>query len=189
MIALFIVLAVLFLICIIPLGVSADYNKDGFKLFLKVAFFNISPEHSKEKPQKDKKKVNLGFGLAEWLETAKLALRTLGRVGKKLYFDRFKLLLICSDHDPYATAMRYNTVSAVLHTIVPLFEQKFTVKNKDISIFTDYDSDKSTVEFGFTASVRVGWLLIIAPMAAFAFAKVYFRSQKSKKSERMASHG
>ena len=197
LIALFIVLAVLFLICIIPLGVSADYDKDGLKLFLKVAFFSISADFSKKKPKeeklgkdkKKKKKFNLGFGLAEWLETVKLALRTLGSFGKRLYFERLRLLYVCSTDDPYTTATRYNTVSAALHTLVPLFEKKFTVKNKDIIINTDFDSDKSVIEFGFTASVRVGWLLIIAFTAAFAFAKIYFRSRKKAKNERMASHG
>ena len=195
MIALIIVLAVLFLICIIPLGVSADYDKNGLKLFLKVAFFSISPDFSKKKPKEEKpkkekkKKFNLGFGLAEWLETVKLALHALGSFGKRLYFERLRLLYICSTDDPYTTATRYNTVSTVLHTLVPLFEKKFTVKNKDINIYTDFDSDKSVIEFGITVAVRVGWLLIIAFTAAIAFAKIYLRSRKKAKNERMASHG
>lgn len=190
MTVLFIVLAVIILIMLIPVGVIADYDSEGFKLLLKVSFFEIKPDFSKKKPKKEKKKeFKLDFGLNEWVETAKIALQALGRLGKRICINRIKLLFVCSADDPFDAAMHYNTASAVLHTLLPLIENKFTVKKKQINLSTDYDSEKSIFEFGITMSIRIGHFILIALMAAFAFLKVFIRNKHNRKNERKALHG
>lgn len=190
MIAILIVLAVIIFIMLVPVGVIADYNSEGFKLLLKVSAFEIKPNFSKKKPKKEKKKKhNLDFGLDEWSEVAKIALRTLGRLGKKICINRIKILFVSSSDDPCDAAMHYNTASAVLHTLLPLIESKFTVKNKQINLSTDYDAEKSVIEFELTMSIRIGHFLLITPMAAFAFLKVFIGNKRNKKNERKALHG
>lgn len=190
MTVLFIVLAVIILIMLIPVGVIADYDSEGFKLLLKISFFEIKPDFSKKKPKKEKKKeFKLDFGLNEWVETAKIALQALGRLGKRICINRIKLLFVSSADDPFDAAMHYNTASAALHTLLPLIESRLNVKKKEIRLSTDYDSEKSIIEFGLTVSIRIGQVLLIALVAVFAFLKVFIRNKHNRKNERKALHG
>lgn len=190
--AFLIVLAVIILIMLIPVGVVADYGNEGLKLSFKAGFIRISPDFSKKKPKNDskpKKKSKLDFSLDEWVQTVKLALKTVGRLGRKIVFERIRILFVSSAPDPYDTAMRYNAVSAALHTLVPLFEQKFTVRSRNIELFTDFDSEKSILEFGFTMTLRIGQILLLAFSAGASFLKIYLNRKRNLKYERMASHG
>lgn len=189
LITILIILAILALIMLIPLGIVADYNANGFKFLLKIALFEVKPDVSKKKPKKNKKKFKLDFGIDEWTETVRIALETLGRLGKSICFNRFKIVFVSSAPDPYDAAVRYNYAAAFLHTIIPIFEQKFTVKNRNICLSTDFDSEKSIFELGITMTVRIGQLLMIAPISAIAFVKVYLRSKRGKNTERKVSHG
>lgn len=184
-----IILAITALILLIPLGIVADYNANGFKLLLKIAIFEVKPKFSKKKPKKNNKEFKLDFGIDEWTETARITLQTLGRLGKSVCFNRFRIVFVSSAADPYDAAMRYNYASAILHTIIPLFEQKFTVKNRSICLSTDFESEKSIFELGITMTVRVGHILMIAPVSTIAFIKVYLRSKRGKNTERKVSHG
>ena len=167
---------------LIPVGVAADYDSNGFKLKLKIAFIRITPDFSKKKKDKpENKKRKLDFTLEEWLETIRLILQTVGRLGKKLVCDRLKFVFVSSADDPYDAAMRYNTVSAALHTLVPLIKQKLTVKNTDIRLSTDYDSEKSIIEAGITLTLRIVWFVLIAPAAAVSFVKILSESKKRRK--------
>lgn len=184
MTAFIIIILIFLLIMLIPVGIAADYDSNGFKLRLKIAFIKISPDFSKKKKEKKKrtkKKHKLDFTLDEWLETIRLVLQTVGRLGKKLVCERLKFVFVSSADDPYDAAMRYNTVSAALHTLVPLIKQKLTVKNTDIRLSTDYDSGKSIIEAGITLTLRIGWFVLIAPAAAVSFVKILSESKKRRK--------
>lgn len=195
-----IIIVAVILVLLIPVGVAADYDAEGFRLSarISVADFLIFPRKKKPKDDletKNKKKKSkirkfkLNFSVEEWFEVAKIAVKALGRFRKSICFDRIKLIYVSANPDPSIAAVRYNAVNAALNSVTPLFEKAFKVRNREVNISTDYDAETSSGEFGATLSVRVGQILYIILLAAFAFGVVFFKSRINKRRERKASRG
>ena len=196
-----IIIVAVILVLLIPVGVAADYDAEGFRLSarISVADFLIFPRkkkkpkddlEAKNKKKKSKiRKFKLNFSIEEWFEVAKIAVKALGRFRKSICFDRIKLIYVSANPDPSIAAVRYNAVNAALNSVTPLFEKAFKVRNREVNISTDYDAETSSGEFGATLSVRVGQILYIILLAAFAFGVVFFKSRINKRRERKASRG
>lgn len=186
MTALIIIAALLIVLCMISVGVSVSFYEGKLVLSVKLCAKQIRilpKEHDKsgkpkkaEKPEKDKKPRRLPFNFDDYVSIAQIALRMLNRLRRKLYFDRIRIKFAAASDDPYATVMQYSLVCAALESLAPAFENVIRVKERDISVSTDFDAQKPVLGFDFSLSIRIGGLLGVVLLAAFAAAKVYISS-------------
>lgn len=196
-----IIIVAIVLFLLIPVGVAADYDEEGFRLSARVLVksFSILPRknakpkddlEAKNKKKKPKfKKFRLNFSIEEWFEVAKIAVKALGRFRKSICFDRIKLIYVSANPDPSVAAVRYNAVTAALNSVSPMFDKAFKVKDREIDVSTDYDAEISSGEFGATLSVRIGQILYIILLAVFAFGVVFIRSRINNRRERKSQRG
>lgn len=186
MTALIIIAALLIVLCMISVGVSVSFYEGKLSLSVKLCAkqIHILPkEHDKsgkskkaEKPAKKKKPKRLPFSFNDYVSIARIALRMLNRLRRRLRFDRIRASFIAASDDPYTTVMQYSTVCAALESLAPAFENVIRVKERDIRVSTDFDAQKPVLGFDFSLSIRIGGLLGVVLLAAGAAAKVYISS-------------
>ena len=200
MVILIIILA-LSLIMLIPVGADMALENGNFSLKLTIASigFTLYPSKSKKqkekkqkepKKQKKEKKKKLQFSLKDYLEIAKIALKSINRFFHNLKVSRMKLHYISSDADPFTAADRYNKVCAAVSALSPLGQRILSITNRDIYLAMDLEKEKSVTELGIALSVRIGQLLLLAVIAGCSFLKVYIkRKAANRRKERTEADG
>ena len=193
-------------LCLIPVGFDAGFEHDALHVSAKVMGMQLQlfprakgeekkpveekpkaekpPEEKKEeKPTTKKKGLPLGLSIQELLEIVKAVLRGLGRFGHKMKVDRFRLIFVASEPDPYYTAMTYGTVNEVLSMLAPLCKKAFTCKDCEVRTGVDFLGNRMQLEFGLGMSIRIGQILGVVFGIAFAALKVVLKSKKRQKRE------
>lgn len=192
--------------CLIPVGFDAGFEHDALHVSAKVMGLQLQlfprskgeekkpreekpkaekpPEEKKEeKPKVQKKGLPLGLNVQELLEIVKAVLRGLGRFGHKMKVDRFRLIFVASEPDPYYTAMTYGTVNEVLSMLAPLCKKAFTCKDCEVRTGVDFLGNRMQLEFGLGMSIRIGQILGVVFGIGFAALKVVLNSKKRQKRE------
>ena len=196
--------------CLIPVGFDAGYEHGALHVSAKAMGIQLQlfprprreakkPEEEKpkeEKPPEEKKAeqpaqkrsgLPLGLNVQELLEIAKAALRGMGRFGHKMKVDRFRLIFVASEPDPYYTAMTYGTVNEILSMLAPLCKKAFTCRSCEVHTGVDFLGNRMRFEFGLGMSIRIGQILGVVFGIAFAALKVVLRSKKRQKLESKAN--
>lgn len=190
--------AIVTAVCLIRVGVDMSYCDGALRLSARVLAkkIEILPAAEKKpkapKPEKaaEKKRKKLNFSLDELLQIARIALKALDRLRRRLAFDRLRIVFRAGSPDPYTTVVQYSTVCAAVNSMSPMFENVFRVREREISISTDFDSEKMYFEFDFSLGSRVGQLAGLALLAAFSMLRVYLKHKLSAaRQERMAQNG
>lgn len=186
MTVLIIIAAVITLICLVRVGVSASFEDGRLCISARIWKKNIiilpREKAKKEKPPKDEKPSSKpplklpDFSFDDYISIARTALKALDRLRRRLVFDKLSFVFVSGSDDPYTTVTRYSAVCAAVNSLSPWFESVFKVKERDIRICTDFDSEKTVLGFDFSLSIRIGGLLGLALLAAFSMLKVYVRS-------------
>lgn len=196
-------------LCLIPVGFDAGFEHDALHVSAKAMGIQLQlfprpkgevkkpkeekpkeekpPEEEKEEQPAEKKKgLPLGLSVQELLEIAKAVLRGLGRFGHKMKVDRFRLIFIASEPDPYYTALTYGTVNEILSMLAPLCKKAFTCRDCEVLTGVDFLGNRMQLEFGLGMSIRVGQILGVVFDIAFAALKVVLKSKKRQKQESKA---
>jgi hypothetical protein len=191
MIALYIVggiLLLLVLILLIPVGGEAEYDEDGFRLWLRLGPLRLvllPKEHKPEDEEKKKKKAaekaekkaakkkekeklkeekpkeKKGGGLKEILELIPVGTRALGRLIRALRFKRIELAFrFGGAEDPSKAAMGFGGAWAGAGVLVPLLKKKLKVKHVDVRSSVDFTAEKTLVYAH--GDLRVRPLLVVA---------------------------
>ena len=176
------VLAVLLLILILPVGVDVSYQEQTTFLKVKIGPLRIQilPKKAGEaKKQKSKpasearqdtaQKRKQKPGPADFLEIARLILKTASRFRKCLSIDRFVLHLVCASEDPYGTVMLFGYLNAGLSALSPLLHRALKIRSEDIRIAADLELGRPLVEARLTASLQIWEILYIGFCAGFGF--------------------
>ena len=197
-------------LCLIPVGFDAGFEHDALHVSAKVMGIQLQlfprpkgeakkpkeekpkeekpPEEKKpEQPAQKKRGLPLGLNVQELLEIARAALRGMGRFGHKMKVDRFRLIFVASEPDPYYTAMTYGTVNEILSMLAPLCKKAFTCRNCEVRTGVDFLGNRMQLEFGLGMSIRIGQILGVVFGIAFAALKVVLRSRKRQKQEGKAA--
>mgnify|MGYP004443616343 CR=1 FL=1 len=194
-----IIIAVFILLLSIPVGVRTEYGDERFSLCARVFVKDIPVFPAKPKTKAEKKTgksgepnkliSKLGFGLEEWLEVLKIALRVLGKLKRKLRVDKLYVRFTAGDPDPCTTASKYNAVNALINSLLPFLQRVFIVRKKDISIAADYSLEKSSIDMEAVLTLRVGRILICLISAGYAVLKLIIRNRMAQRRERKDSSG
>ena len=148
MIATAIVLAVLLLICFLRLGAIAIYGEDGFILnaFVGPVTIKILPSSDKTKkktPKVKEEKVEEGVVKAGKLETLRNQLpslkKALHRLKRKLLIKELTIYYMAAGTDPAAAALSFGAASASYGMILPLLENNFNIKKRDLRATVNFE--------------------------------------------------
>lgn len=187
-----IALAALLALAIMPLGLHARYDENGpFAAFVigpvRLTIYPLKPKQKKKKtPDKPKsddqqKKKSQGGNISDFLPLLRLVLDFLSGFRKRLRINHLRFRLILAGGDPCDLALNYGKGWAALGNLMPLLEQVFVIKKRDLEIECDFASEQTTIIAGADITIRLWHLLALAISHGPGIIKEYFSIMKIRK--------
>jgi len=171
LIALGVTLAVLLALALLRFGVEAEYSADGIwaVAYAGVFRFRVYPKKTGKKRRTEKlsrvkrkvKKDDKGPGakkpgpvgdLRGILQTTK---KMLHRLRRKLLIKKLTVYYTAAGADPVRTAMAFGGANAAIGTILPMIENCFKVKNRQINVKADFELEEPGVYINAALSIAV----------------------------------
>ena len=196
------------LLMLIPVGARAIYSEDGLFLWFKIACFSIRlvPMRKKgrpakgskpKKPQKGRQQKPKGDSavrseqtqeakkpgeLKKLLPLIRPGLTAMSRLRRKLTIRQMRVYYrIGGAEDPAGAAMKYGIVAAGGGALFPLVNSAFRVKDWDVDLNVDFESDQTRVAFAAEGGWCLGQLVITALALGVSALKIY--ASQTKQSE------
>jgi len=162
MAAILIIIAIILIIALLRFGIVFEYSDTGIKAWVRIGFLSLiiypEKEHRLHKIRKVRKKVRHKIkpgGLNELLETIPPVKEMLSRFRRKLLIKRLEVYYTVAFDDPYKTAMTYGSANAATSVIMPMLEEKFKIKKKDIQISADFESVEQKIYLNLAISIAI----------------------------------
>ena len=195
-----IILGVLILLCLIPLGVRAVYNSEGFKLWLLIGpvriFLSPKPKKPKEKKETSKKEKTTGTkkkpvekeqkeggSLKDFLPLLDVAKRLVASFFRKLRIRKLELKLILAGDDPCDLAVNYGKTWAATGSLIPMLEELFVIRKRDVDVGCDFTAEETKIYAAADITILTGRLLGLAGLYGFQALREYLKILKKRKGE------
>ena len=191
-----IALAVIILLGFIPIGIRGIYDAKGGLVDLMIGPIPIRLYPSKETDEKEekpeqpsgkkkkaspKKEEKKGGSLTEFLSLLKLLKDLLNDLRRKLRVKRLELKLVMAGEDPCDVAMNYGYAWAAAGNIMPLLDELFVIKKKDVDIACDFEAVSTTIYFRADATIFLGRVLGLAIRYGFRAIKLFTNTNDKRK--------
>ena len=193
-----IVLTILFLLAILPLGVSAKYDSGGVKVGLIAGPVRLTlvpgmkkdkKEKPKEKKKEPKKEGNVqkkaekkpGGKLTDFLPLVQTALEFLGDFRRKLRVNVLEMKIILAGGDPADLAINYGKAWAALGNLWPRLERLFVIKKRDVEVECDFVADQTYIYARLDLTITLGRLLFLAVRYGIRALRQYLDIMNSRK--------
>lgn len=196
-----IALGVLIGLVVLPLGVSAVYNTNGFFVYIligpgRIKLFPMTRKGKKsvkgkktpeKKPtsavskQNSKKQENMGGSISDFFPVVESIVSFLKQFRKKLRVKNLELRIILAGDDPADLACNYGRAWSLLGSIVPMLERCFIIKKRDLEVECDFTADTSIIFGRLDLTITVGRLLLLVFTHGIAILKQFFKIVKSRK--------
>lgn len=192
--------AVLALLAVLPLGITATYAEDGPVARLIAGPIRIRLYPSKNKKEKKKEKEEKvakpktaksktekkatkekGGSFSDFLPLVKLLFELLGDFGRKLRVNRLELRLIMAGDDPCDLAMNYGKAWAALGNLMPQLERLFVIKKRDVEVECDFTLDKTLIFARLDLTITLGRLLSLGVYHGVRILRQYLTIMKTRK--------
>ena len=172
-----IALAILVVLAILPIGVSAVYDMGGavIRLIVGPVRFKVYPAKKKapkeEKPAPEPEKPQTqgqtagkksGGSITDFFPLVQVALDFVKSFFRKLRVDRLELLVTLAGGDPCDLAVNYGRAWSALGGLVPLLEENLVIKKRDMQVACDFTADATTVYARADLTITVGRLVALA---------------------------
>lgn len=186
-----------FIIAFIRIRVMVTYSEKGLQTVLKIWFYklHIPPEEEKklakegeresEKGLDEEAKKLPGGKLSDLNDLIRLGLRMLGRALRTIQIDELDASVNIAGEDPFSTAMMYGSAAAGCGIILPILENNFKIKKKQIRVNADFESHETTVIFCARMSIAV-WQIV---RLGACFLWQFMRLKQKKESEKGKKKG
>ena len=201
MIGWLIALAIIVLLAVLPLGVSAIYDTGGPKVRLILGPYKmiLFPKEKKEKKAKEKKqktekttkkktkeapkpKEKSGGSISDFLPLVDALLDFLGDFFcRKLRVNRLELNLVLAGDDPCDLAVNYGRAWAALGNLVPVLERFFVIKKRDMQVQCDFTAEKTVVYGRLDLSITLGRLLSLGVRYGIRVLREFIQITKLRK--------
>ncbi|HHU05169.1 MAG TPA: DUF2953 domain-containing protein [Clostridiales bacterium] len=180
MTALYVVLALLaliFILLILRVGVVLEYSDEGFLLELIVGPFSkrLHPsDDEKKEPKREKKPPKApekpapekkGGAMSGFQEIWAFIKKIILRLRRKFRMDELILHVIAAGEDPVKVALSYGGVSAAVGMIIPVLEQNFNIKKRDIKSDFSFELKEPSIFFRAKLTMAV-WQVIYVGLPA-----------------------
>ena len=197
-----IALGVLILIAIIPIGISAFYDVEGSRVIAYVGPIRISvfPTKQKGKTEKVKKPIKntkrkstgkktdketdtkkKGGKIEDFLPLVDMVLDFLAAFSRKLRIKNLQLKLILAGSDPSDLAVNYGKGWAVIGDLVPVLENAFIIKNRDLEVACDFLADSTTILAQVDISITLGRILVLLTVQGVPIIRELLKLMKIRK--------
>ncbi len=198
-----ITLAVLILLAMFPLGVSAVYREGGarVRVIAGPVRFTVFPRKRKktdsakketgkpaektqkpEKPGQNQKKSKTGGSLLDFLPLVRLALDFLGEfVGRKLRVNVLEVKVILAGDDPCDLAVNYGRAWTALGNLWPKLEEWLVIRKRNVQVECDFTASEIWVDARIDLTITVGRVLSMAVRYGFRALKEYLKIRKKRK--------
>lgn len=186
-----IALAVLFLLGCLPLGVKGIYDTSGFLAQLLIGPVKLplypgkEKKEKKEQPQEKpaapvkkepaKEEEKKGGSWTDFLAFIPLALDLLDDLRLKMRIKRLEMHLYMAGGDPCDLAINYGKAWAYVESVMPLLEQVFVIKKRDIRVSCDFTECETTVYVRADATITLARLLGLVFRYGIPALKEYFK--------------
>ena len=184
---LLITLAILLFLALLRFGVEAEYGAGGLRVAVCIGFlkFRAYPKKAKRKRKVDKKalaarkakkakkekkepeekKPGFAGGFQEIIQTAK---KIFGRLRRKLLIKRLVIYYTAAGADPVNTALAFGGSNAAIGMIMPVLENSFKIRRRDIRASADFDLKEPVIYANALVSIAV-WEAIYIVFAIIPF--------------------
>lgn len=195
-----IALAVILLLAILPLGVSAAYNASGTKVALiagplRICLFprgkkkDKPPKEKKAKAKKQPKPQPVaqeatkpkGGSVKDFIPMVKLGLDFLNTFRRKLRVKCLYLNVVLGGGDPCDLAINYGKAWAALGNLWPRLERFLVIKKRNVEIQCDFEADSTVVDAKLELTITLGRLLALIVVYAIRFLKEFLNFKKKRK--------
>lgn len=188
---------VLILLAILPVGISAVYDSHGPVARLIVGPVRVKIYPSKEKEKKDKPvkkkekakssapksqaKEKKGGSFADFMPLLDAVLTLLSDFRRKLRVNRLEMKLVMASDDPCDLAVNYGKAWAAVGNLMPLLENVFVIKKRDVDVECDFTAEQMTVLARLDLTITLGRLLYIVLHYGIRAAIQYFKIINQRK--------
>ena len=196
-----IALAILFLLAILPLGVSARYDAAGALIRLiagpvRITLFPMKKKEKKEKNKKEEKPAPKkqpkpkqkpvedkpsGGPITDFLPLLQVALDMLSDFRRKLRVDRLEAKIILAGDDPCDLATNYGRAWAALGNLWPRLEEFLVIKKRDVQIECDFLADSTVISARLDLTITLGRLLALVFVNGFRALTEFFKIMNKRK--------
>lgn len=186
--------AILALLLLIPIGIIVRYCDRQLQCWLRIGVLKIPVQrkNSAKKRSGSKSKKGESFeetradkkfsgNIKEYFSLLSTVLDFLDTFRRKLKINQLTFEMTLGGDDPYDLSINYGRAWGVLGTVQPILERYFIIKKKDIDLFCDYTSSKTTVYAFVDMTLTVGNVLSIAGFHGIRFLRKFLKiTNKSK---------
>lgn len=178
MIILFVVVAVIISLLLMKTAMKIEYCDSGLTAKAKVGpvWLQVYPGKSdkKKKPEKENK-LNELFKKSGNFDTFKAVFPDLldmfSALRKKLVINKLIIHYTAASVSAYDAAMSFGTVSAAIGMLLPLIENVFILKERDITSSVDFTETVPKIYFNAAVSIRIYQILYIVIKYGFKIMK------------------
>ena len=166
-------LGLLLLLAVIPVGISLIYDEDGLFLSLLVGAVQIKlfPKSTMKKHEKQKKKripksnaagtkqpaaKKKGGKLSDFLPLIEVIVQLLGSFCRKIRVKQLDVNLVLAADDPCDLAVHYGKAWAAAGNLLPLLEQVFVIKKRNVQVQCDFVADTTLLTARLDLTITVG---------------------------------
>ena len=162
------ILAALLLLSLVRVGVRADYGDGGLTVWLRIgpAAFRVFPMRPKKqkakktaapRPRKEPaEEPDTWEKLSLLRQLLPVALRAAGSLRRKISVDLLEAHILLAGGDPASVAVAYGSANAVIGMVLPLLEQNFHIRRRDIRTAVDFEKPHSEIRARAALSLTVG---------------------------------
>lgn len=198
------VLAVLWLLGRIRLGVRASYEKGKTEVRLLIGPVRITLYPPKERPEEtaqpdkhkrpEKKRQKAGEGVKKEAhpkppvgQLLELAAQAAGALRRKIRIDELTLHITWADPDPAQAALGFGRANGALGMIWPLIDHNFHVKTHNLGVAVDFQGEKPTFFLRAALTMTVSQLLAFGLRFGGKLLMVWSRGRKAPEMKQEAS--
>lgn len=192
----YIALVILILLAIVPVGISLLYHEDGLILSLLLGIVNIklfpkdkTATAEKKREKKPVKAVSTdvktsaskkkGGKLSDFMPLVDIAIHFLGSLRKKIRVRRLEFDLVLAADDPCDLAINYGKAWAAVGNLMPLFEQIFVIKKRNVQVQCDFIADTTLLTARLDVTITVGRLIGLAVKYGVLALREYLKLKKA----------
>lgn len=142
---------------------------------------NLPKPPQPPKQEEKKKKQEKGGSLTDFLPLVKVALDLLNHFRRKLRLDDLYLRLILASSDPCDLAINYGKTWAAVGNFLPVMEQVFVIKKRDVEVECDFTASETKVIARLDITITLGRLLALVVVYGIQALKEFISIRNKRK--------
>ena len=190
-------LAILILLLLLPLGISAFYDSNVLLLFvylgsLRIKVFPFQHREKKKKAKKSQSQKNTkpaektqqaepSSSITDFFPLVKTVFDFLRDFKARLRVNRLELKMILAGGDPSDLAVNYGRTWIAVGNLMPLLEQFLVIKKRNIDIACDFNAEKTLVLARVDLSITILRLLTLAIYYGIRILREYMNITNQRK--------